>query len=94
MQTIDCTPTWAGLLPALLTAHENGSRKGAGDELRRMAQLADLAGQLIAAARATRASQRLLASEAGDVPEWNEGGHAYEAAQKLRAALEAAGVQS
>ncbi len=42
--TIDATPTWSGILPALLVLIENGSPGAsiARDELKRMAQLADL----------------------------------------------------
>ena len=45
MKTIDITPTWEGILPALLAVIENGNfegRKVAIEELTRMAQLADL----------------------------------------------------
>jgi len=44
METIDCTPTWEGILPLLLTAMRDGTMEGmrlAGEELRRMARLAD-----------------------------------------------------
>lgn len=44
-QMIDATPTWRGLLPMYLAAHESGSFnavKEAESELRRMADLADL----------------------------------------------------
>lgn len=43
---IDITPTWSGILPALLLLLESGSAKGrtaARDELARMAKLADIA---------------------------------------------------
>lgn len=43
--TIDCTPTWAAILPTLLVLLEDGSAEGqiyARDELKRMAALADL----------------------------------------------------
>jgi hypothetical protein len=45
MKTIDITPTWEGILPALLAVIENGNfegRKIALEEITRMAQLADL----------------------------------------------------
>jgi hypothetical protein len=45
-ETIDLTPTWSGILPALLLVLESGTaegRKMARDELRRMAQAADQA---------------------------------------------------
>lgn len=42
---------------------------------------------LTAALQATNASMRDLASEAGDVAEWNRGGHAYEARRQADAAL-------
>ena len=46
METIDITPTWEGLLPMLLELRSRGttkeSRKTAGDELLRMAKIADL----------------------------------------------------
>lgn len=38
---IDATPTWAGILPVLLAAAENGSRPALA-ELQRMARQADL----------------------------------------------------
>ncbi|AKF13608.1 hypothetical protein PHIN3_345 [Sinorhizobium phage phiN3] len=43
--TIDMTPTWEAILPALIVAVENGTalgRKIATEELRRMAKLADM----------------------------------------------------
>ncbi len=45
MKTVDITPTWEAILPALLAVIENGNfegRKVAIEELTRMAQLADL----------------------------------------------------
>ncbi len=45
MKTIDITPTWESILPALLAVIENGNfegRKIALEEITRMAQLADL----------------------------------------------------
>ncbi len=44
-ETIDITPTWEGLLPALLMVLERGDAKGREEalaELRRMARIADL----------------------------------------------------
>ena len=45
MKYINLTPTWEGILPALLAVVTNGetveARKTAEDELRRMARLAD-----------------------------------------------------
>lgn len=44
MQTIDLTPTWSALLPALLAVVKDGTEEGrtaAVSELRRMAQAAD-----------------------------------------------------
>lgn len=41
---VDLTPTWRGILPALIMVLENGSNEGrdlAKDELRRMAHAAD-----------------------------------------------------
>lgn len=43
--TIDCTPSWAGLLPLYLTAYTDGThnaQSAARAELERMARLADL----------------------------------------------------
>jgi hypothetical protein len=40
-QTIDLTPTWRGILPALLAIYESGDRQTAIDEMVRMANLAD-----------------------------------------------------
>ena len=51
-QTIDATPTWAAILPALLAVLENGTAEGramAREELARMARAADLAGECRAA---------------------------------------------
>jgi len=42
--TIDCTPTWSGILAMLLYAYENSNEKGrkiASGELARMAEAAD-----------------------------------------------------
>lgn len=44
MEYIDCTPTWEGILPVLLTLLENGNAQGkatAKAELVKMAKLAD-----------------------------------------------------
>ena len=44
MQTIDLTPSWSALLPALLAVVKDGTEEGrtaAAHELRRMAQAAD-----------------------------------------------------
>jgi hypothetical protein len=53
MQRIDITPTWAGLLPALLAVHESATTpealRLADDELHRMARLADAVGPLVEA---------------------------------------------
>lgn len=46
MKTLNLTPTWESILPALLAVIENGSyksRKEAMAELKRMAQIADSA---------------------------------------------------
>jgi hypothetical protein len=44
-KTVDLTPTWSGILPALLAVIANGetveARKAAEAELRRMAAIAD-----------------------------------------------------
>jgi hypothetical protein len=45
METIDVTPTWSGILPALLLVLENGDpagKKVAREELQNMARIADL----------------------------------------------------
>lgn len=50
MQTIDLTPTWSEILPALLRIMESGNAEGraqAFKELRRMAALADGFGLLL-----------------------------------------------
>lgn len=55
--TVDMTPTWRGLMPALVAAIENGTPAGrqiAIDELNRLANFADNA---IAADKATRAAK-------------------------------------
>lgn len=47
--TIDLTPTWASVLPILLTAYTDGTPEGqrlAEQELKRMAKIADAAGAL------------------------------------------------
>ena len=44
IRTIDCTPTWRGVLPLLLVAYQDGTptrRAMAMEELCRMADLAD-----------------------------------------------------
>lgn len=44
MHTVDITPTWSGLLPAMLAAYENGkpeTRRAMFEELSRMARAAD-----------------------------------------------------
>lgn len=44
IETVDLTPTWAGMLPALLAAYRDGTPKGqriAYEELTRMAGIAD-----------------------------------------------------
>lgn len=44
LKTIDCTPTWEGILPIILNVLEDGSEKVKDDmkkELKRMAQIAD-----------------------------------------------------
>lgn len=49
--TIDLTPTWSGLLPALLLAYTNGTPEGkrmARGELLRMAEAADKYNELCA----------------------------------------------
>lgn len=54
METIDLTPTWAAVLPILLTAVEDGTfegRKIAREELARMAGLADKYVELMKAAK-------------------------------------------
>jgi 2-methylcitrate dehydratase PrpD len=63
---IDLTPTWAGVLPALLAVIENGSESGraaALSELRRMAKAADAA---VAVQRAEDANAILWASLGGN----------------------------
>lgn len=47
--TIDMTPTWVSLLPLMLIAYTEGTpegRKIAGEELKRMAQIADAYNEL------------------------------------------------
>ena len=44
METINITPTWAGILPALIAVIRDGTPEGqrmAAEELQRMAQAAD-----------------------------------------------------
>lgn len=45
-ETVDLTPTWRGILPALLAIFEHGDRQTALDELAKMANLADRYNQL------------------------------------------------
>ena len=40
-ETIDLTPTWRGILPALLAIYDHGDRQTALDELAKMAGAAD-----------------------------------------------------
>ena len=49
-KTIDLTPTWSEILPALLAIYEHGDRQTAVDELRKMAKLADLYNEMVKAA--------------------------------------------
>ena len=68
VETIDCTPTWAGILPALLALIENGSAEGrrtAREELARMAALAD---ERNALATATAAHAARLSEMVSDWP--------------------------
>ena len=54
METIDLTPTWAAVLPALLAVIEDGTdegRKMAREELARMAQAADKYNELMKATK-------------------------------------------
>lgn len=55
MEHIDITPTWAGILPALLAVLEDGTSADARAvitaELARMARLADAVGPLLAFTR-------------------------------------------
>jgi hypothetical protein len=46
-ETIDLTPTWRGILPALLAIFENGDRRTAIDELTKMAALADRYNEMV-----------------------------------------------
>ena len=46
---------------------------------------------LLRVCRHARAAMRRLASRAGDVAEWNEGGYAYRASQRLKRILERIG---
>lgn len=50
MTKIDCTPTWIGLLPAMLQVLESGSSEGkqiVKEELRNMAKAADLYNEMV-----------------------------------------------
>ena len=51
------------------------------------AALIAAAPELLAACMAAQLALAEMARSAGDVTEWNEGGYAYEAAHKLRAAI-------
>lgn len=46
-KTIDITPTWAGILPALIAIYEHGDRQTAIDELTKMANLADRYNEMV-----------------------------------------------
>jgi hypothetical protein len=46
-KTIDLTPTWRGILPALLAIFEHGDRQTALDELAKMANLADRYNEMV-----------------------------------------------
>ncbi len=50
-ETVDLTPTWREILPALLAIFENGDRRFAIDELTRMARLADIAASQVGRTR-------------------------------------------
>ena len=69
-ETIDITPTWEGLLPALLMVLERGNAKGREEvlaELRRMAQIADLHVALVAEQREEAQAKAQQESE-----DWDE----------------------
>lgn len=54
------------------------------------ARLIAAAPDLLAALRVCLDSLMTIADSAGDVAEWNKGGHGYKATRKARAAIEAA----
>lgn len=92
VEYVDMTPTWSGLLPALLAAYEHGSaasRTIALDELTRLAEIADRAVADAKADRAVRVYHVVAAStvlgtraEAEDSPIFT--GEPVEAADYLR----------
>ncbi len=53
-ETVDLTPTWRGILPALLAIYEHGDRQTALDELAKMAGAADRYISLVKADRIKR----------------------------------------
>ena len=72
---IDMTPTWAGIVPALLLAHREGSAEGviaAADELTRLGQgmdaiIADLPGL----AEALGKLEKQLPRDVKNFPQWD-----------------------
>jgi hypothetical protein len=67
-RTIDCTPTWAGVLVPLLAVIQDGTAEGrrlAIVELRRMAALADAANALAPALRGVVGHVEPMARAAG-----------------------------
>ena len=48
--TIDLTPTWTEILPALVAIWDKGDKNIAMGELRKMAKLADLYNEMVKAA--------------------------------------------
>jgi hypothetical protein len=86
-ETIDLTPTWAGMLPALLAVLEGGTDEGrdlARAELVRMAEIADRAQRWAAVAKRADALLTRLACEDGLTTDTND------AADALNVALEEA----
>lgn len=51
MKTIDITPTWRGILPALLAVYTDGTAKGRADALKELQRMADIADQAVADAK-------------------------------------------
>ena len=55
MNTIDCTPTWEGLVPAFIALIEIGTAEGRATAVKEITRMAQIADQAVAATKADTA---------------------------------------